>query len=219
MKRVHAALIALPLTASFACGSSLPSGSSGTAGTGGTVVNTGQSGAVGTAGTSAGGTVGTGGVGGTQGGTAGIGGGPPLSCLVDLLATCPLAGRCQIASKNNSSKYCFDSGETVSIVYPPSHCSGTGATVTEVRRADGTLCYSIEDVCLQESDDWVWKDGAGQVVARGHTDRYGSNGICETTGETCSEGSTTMNPSRPSCLTNQVRYPTINSGCLEGTCL
>jgi hypothetical protein len=269
MKIVYAALVALPIAASIACGGrTLNSHDGGTAGTGegGTAgINTGQAGTTGIAGTTGtggagagttggtGGTAGintgqagTGGTGGTtagsgnagtggtghQGGTGGFGGKPPPSCLTDLLATCPLAGSCQVRYTGTSQKSCFAGGETVSVVSDYS-CQGTSTQsgTTEVRRADGTLCYSIEWSCLCGRDctrATIWKNGAGEVVARGLVDRNTSHPAwtvsvaCEATAETCSISS--VDPGTPtvpvgeSCVPMAATDPATNKGCTEGTC-
>jgi len=212
MKLASAVLVASSFAASAACGGNLNRQGGGTAGTA-------EGGAVGTGG-SQGGTTGTGGttaVGGT-GGSSTIDGGPvqePPSCLVDLLATCPLTGSCQYNSSDGGlgEKWCFDSGLTVSLT-ASGRCGMADVvkTVQEVRRADGTLCYSIEDTRLGghgcEGDDYVWKDSAGTVIASGNCDTTDNGGIavCASTGE------------QGWCGSGAVRFPLSGSVCTQGTC-
>ena len=100
---------------------------------------------IGTGGGAAG-TTGTGGAAGTGGTGIAATPLPPPQCLLDLIATCPLAGPCQYSDSGDGSKrFCLAGGATVSVVETGG--SGTNEffkSVTEVRRSDGTLCYSIE---------------------------------------------------------------------------
>ncbi len=219
MTIVRAGLVAMMLLTSLACGSSLDN-HTGTGG--GAGVNTGQAGTGGTQSEMAG-TTGTGAMGGTAG--TGSGGAPPVPpprCLLDLIATCPLAGACQYAVNGYDQQFCFAGGETVSVDSIP---GGTAPLwVTEVRRSDGTLCYSIERRCgtLCESYAYTWKDAAGTVLAHGMTyealgpDPRSATTTCAATGETC-------NVSTPSnglleCVTPAVTSPTEGLGCTQGSC-
>ncbi len=219
MTIVRVGLVVMTMLTSLACGSSLDNhmGAGGGAG-----INTGQAGTGGTQG-QLGGTTGTGGA---PGGTAGTGFGgappvPPPRCLLDLIATCPLAGACQYNAVNGlDQKFCFASGETVSVV----GTSGAGqlaVSVTEVRRSDGTLCYSIETVCgtVCESGSYTWRNAAGAVVARGQHSGYATSVTCEATGETCNGGTSASDPTGwESCATLAVTSPAAGLGCTPGSC-
>ena len=165
-----------------------------------------------------------------KGGDAGTdsGGGPPVPpprCLIDLIATCPLAGACQYSGMvGGDQRLCLAGGESVTVVSVNATGGLGGGTNTEVRRSDGTLCYSIEMRCgtFCESNSYTWKDAAGAVVARGlygglRADNTESTTVtCEVTGETCN-GHNAAADARE-CITSAVTEPTAGLGCMQGSC-
>ncbi len=160
-------------------------------------------GSLGTAGTGGTGGVLTGegpGNGGQGGGTGGAGVGEPLElpgCLRDLLGPCAPQGRCVIDSPSaGSSNSCFETGVRAagsSGVTGPGICSNSGVVIN-VSKADGTPCYTYESSydasCF--GTQYVWKDIAGNVVARGTSSsspEWHVEITCAATGEaaTCGE--------------------------------
>ncbi len=148
---------------------------------------------------------------------------PPPRCLLDLIATCPLAGACQYSgSDDGDQRFCLASGETVAVAR--TGLSSPNVLVTEVRRSDGTLCYSIEKSCgtFCESYNYAWKDAAGALVARGWEDVLSENHMigatCEATGETCIGYTATITDPRESCVTRAVTSPAAGLGCTQGSC-
>jgi hypothetical protein len=199
VKILHAVVLALPLVSSLACGSSL-NGHDGGAGT-----------------TGSGGWAGT-------GGSAGTGESPvrpPPTCLRDLIATCALGAPCQYSNGDAGRRVCYAGGETLSVVsVTAADCNlggqGENRNITEIRKADGTLCYSAEASCFCgqacEIQTFIWRNGAGQVVARGGSDSRGNTTItCEGTGETCT-GPFDWSTGQYSC------QPHLSDQCTLGTC-
>ncbi|HMF42358.1 MAG TPA: hypothetical protein VKQ32_16915 [Polyangia bacterium] len=211
MKVARAVLLASLFVVSIACGGNLNRLDGGTAGGGAAGTGGSQDGTLGTGGTS---------------GTGGAPVGPPPSCVLDLIASCPLTGSCQdeLSDGGQMEKWCFDNGATVSET-TSGNCSGTTGQTTivqEARRADGTLCYSIEDTCycgmFCEEHTLTWKNGAGTVVATGTFELgFTSTVTCAATGESCS-GTANGSPDPGSCTATAVRYPAAAKGCTLGTC-
>jgi hypothetical protein len=148
------------------------------------------------------GTPGTGGTGQT-GGSGGFTAALQLpSCVHELLAPCTPDGTCA-ATAGPNGEICFDSGARATIGYEsaPQTC-GVGISSLQVRKADGTSCYTYE-VYLDEERDCVptrhrWKDAAGRLVATGvSAPGETTTIICETTTEmrSCGEPGTP----RPDC--------------------
>ena len=85
--------------------------------------------------------VGTPGTGGSGGFTAAL---QLPSCVQELLAPCTPDGTCA-ATAGPNGEVCFDSGARATIGYEsaPQAC-GAGISSLQVRKADGTSCYTYE---------------------------------------------------------------------------
>jgi hypothetical protein len=148
----------------------------------------------------------------------------PPRCLVDLIATCPLAGVCQSSGEAGADqRFCFAGGTTVSVASIADGTPPQSGTNTEVRRSDGTLCYSIEMRCgtFCESNYYTWKDAAGAVVAHGlnsgisSSNTISTTATCDATGETCNAHTPAIEPTE--CITLAVTSPA-GLGCTPGSC-
>lgn len=191
--------LAFALVSAVACSSSsdepTPTGAAGAADA--------SAGHAGEAGAGAGG-AGTGGTeqgGAGQGGaSAGMNGGNTKlpGCLQELFDSCP-AGACtyQNDDQGKADHYCYGNGVTGSYTF--NHiCMKEGDAHFEVRKADGSLCYTVDTAGVSnlqacEHGSLTWKDASGQVVATGSF----SSGVgthrsisCQTTTETYSCGPT-----------------------------
>src|SRR5689334_9320277 len=153
---------------------------------------------------------------------------PIPTCLQDLIATCPLEGACQAWMNDGGAagapvqRLCYESGMRVIIREdPPVSFCGLLKQTTEVRRADGTLCYTktVEYINHCEGRAYEWRDAAGNPVASGSFVRAGG-GLppylysiqCAATSETAS----CMEPylMSASCLS----FPPNPGGCAVGDC-
>jgi hypothetical protein len=130
---------------------------------------------------------GRGGTGGTTGARSGL----DLSCLRDLLAPCV----CGLGADAAAGTACYPSGVTSSSTQQGSCEIGDGGpsasvvTTTTVRRANGEICYTVERSCqcgqACEILTSVWRNGPGQIVARGVSGFAPTSITCEATGESC----------------------------------
>lgn len=91
-------------------------------------------------------------------------------CLRASFAACPTDGVCY--SKNpeisQTNEYCFASGAKATFTLSGG-CSGDGHIVLEVRKPDGSPCYTSEvsQGYFCESETFIWKDPTGRVIATG----------------------------------------------------
>jgi hypothetical protein len=164
-----------------------------------------------------------GGSGGGAGGTGGATAKSPPSCLRDLVAACPLEASCQsvAGASGATERACYASGETVAVSYAGT-CTISSPDlyrqVFEVRKADGSPCYSFETACycggFCEDSTWTWRNAAGDIVATGSSDITGGDEvICAGTRETCQLGGL----GSPS-FTGSCRPPPPAVGCTAGSC-
>ncbi len=117
------------------------------------------------------------GSGGGVAGSGGAGGGPTElpSCLRELTADCPRAGICgrDVFVTQTTAESCAPGGVN-------------GRYVVEVRKADGSLCYTTEQyvpsLSFCESSQVSWKDPSGRVVASGGFG-WGATVTCKESGE------------------------------------
>lgn len=178
MKILRAALLALPVAASIACGSNL-SGPDGGPG-----ASTGTAGATGAGGRA--------GAGGTGGGAGSMPLAPAPGCVLELIAGCPLAGACQRADADGGvQQTCYASGVravSTTVRECVSTQSGDRMSVLEVYNADGTLCYRQESHCECpqgcEIVHLTWRNAAGDSVATGYSGTV-TTVMCAESGETC----------------------------------
>lgn len=196
----------------------------GLTGVGGARSDGGQGGHGGGTGTGGGGTGtagggGTGTAGGGGMGTAG-GGGSSLfpSCLRQLLAACPQEGACtvpQVTEAGLVSYTCYASGVRVVATLSSFECTSDGGqktSTTEVRKPDGSVCYSMEErydaAMACEGGTRTWRDDLGKEVA---VESYGFQRwsiSCSLTAETTGCPQTCYNdPGRQQA-----------SNCTVGTC-
>jgi hypothetical protein len=150
------------------------------------------------------------------------------ACLQDLIGTCPLEGSCQAWVNDGGAagapleRLCYESGIRVIVREdPPISLCNTLKRTTEVRRADGTLCYTkaFERINHCEGEAYEWRDAAGTLVASGTFVRAGG-GLppylysirCAATPETAS----CMEPYLMS--TRCLSFPPNPGGCAEGDC-
>jgi hypothetical protein len=153
---------------------------------------------------------------------------PIPTCLQELIATCPLEGACQAWVNDGGAagapvqRLCYESGMRVIMREdPPISFCGLLKQTTEVRRADGLLCYTktVEYINHCEGRAYEWRDAAGNLVASGSFVRAGG-GLppylysirCAATSETAS----CMEPylTTVSCLS----FPPNPGGCAVGGC-
>lgn len=166
-------------------------GVAGASGTAGGVAGGGGSAGGGTAG-SLSGPGGTGGLGGLTG-TPGVGGsavdrmGVALpGCLQQLLDDCPLMGACAGSRANGS--FCYQAGPSVSTTSRTACQSGQdGVQVMEVRKPDGSPCYTMQLKTLAASactgQMYTWTAPTGEQIATGSfIDMY--EFTCTASGET-----------------------------------
>ncbi len=116
---------------------------------------------------------------------------------------------------------CYASGETVAVSYFGT-CSMNSPDlyrrVFEVRKPDGSPCYSFETACYCsgycESSTWTWRNAAGDIVATGSSGIAGGDEvICAGTSETCQLGGLGAPSFTGSCLPTP---PVV--GCSAGGC-
>jgi hypothetical protein len=143
------------------------------------------------------------GSGGSSGGGGGQGGGDAAgaagsvsiaawpSCVADMFAACPLSdSECTHARDDGAGvdNYCFTSGSRVSI-RKSVDCGSCGCPmVTEVRKADGSLCYTkttggdTAKACQYRKD--TWQSPSGEIIAffTRYSDMLGSGFTCTGTG-------------------------------------
>lgn len=154
-----------------------------------TLAGGGSGGAFGGSGGSAGG-----GRGGSAGGGRGGSAGAQLwmiPCVTALVSQCPPSGACTIQRSDGGSDFraCYASGVTVS--QTTTSAGGCGYSETrEVRRSDGSLCFSytwtLRVSC--EYGDEIYRDGNGEIVAQGvsgWSPQQPTTVTCTKTGETC----------------------------------
>ena len=153
---------------------------------------------------------------------------PVPDCVRNLLAACPLEGACQGWVNDAGApgapvqKLCYASGVRVTVTEVPStsSCPGTPKQTVEVRKADGTLCYSRthEIISFCEGEQYLWRDAAGNVVAIGDIGSPGGLGP-KAYSITCTASSESVscqppNPASGPCLS----FPPALEGCSAGDC-
>ena len=155
-------------TGTGAAGTSGVAGTSG-AGTSG-VAGTGGAAGTGVAGTGWAGTDGSTGVAGTGGGGTGGTGLQLPGCLRDLFATCPMTSPCtyEPSDAGTPQRMCFASGARS--VTEGFFCTASGGgQTTVVSKADGSLCYTLNQSGNQwqacEVESYRWTDASGALVA------------------------------------------------------
>jgi hypothetical protein len=152
------------------------------------------------------------------------------SCVSALQAACPTEGKCQGPPATAGSvlevpfdALCYESGvrasftSSVSESCPGLPDAGPYRTVVEVRKANGSLCYSFEmnmgTFC--EYTTFAWYDAAGALVAGGDVSWDGSAKVshiqCAGAGDrtTCRDVSPNPESCEPSALF---------AGCSPGSC-
>jgi hypothetical protein len=153
-----------------------------------------------------------GGAGGVDGGTALA----PPSCLRALFAACPTDGACRSAPTDAGGQptlYCYANGAQAEYTHREA-CTGDGRDVLQVRKPDGSLCYTFEvsGVLLAqacESATYTWTDASGQVIATG------GSGLTQTS-VTCAGSSEGVSCVRSSSCTLTSIF--IGTGCQSGGC-
>jgi hypothetical protein len=97
----------------------------------------------------------------------------------------------------------------------PLSASAEIVTTTEVRKPDGSLCYTRESRCncgqACEIATQTWRDADGKIVARGNVNSAEAVVTCEGTGEMC-RGAIDTRVSGIPC------QPSSGGGCMLGTC-
>jgi hypothetical protein len=139
-------------------------------------------------------------------------------CLRALFAACPLDGACKHdTSEDPVVKECFASGVSVRIeqltTCAPSK-SDKRTSTTEVRMADGTLCYTRTSSCLCgyacETGNNVWTDANGVVV--------GTSGYTWTSlSYTCGDKVVASCVGSTHCR-DTIRMASAPSTCAQGSC-
>jgi hypothetical protein len=142
----------------------------------------GRGGDGGTAGVGGDGGAGGSGGGATGGATSGAGGTGGWTnvlelpdCVKVLIAPCNASGTCtyeRVDGGGSAYMECFESGVRASSI---GQLVGGGTIVVRVSKADGSPCYSFETSSGldDENPGYLWKDAAGQIVARGRTNQFG----------------------------------------------
>jgi hypothetical protein len=143
------------------------------------------------------GVAGSGGAGGT-GGVGGAGGMSSVpSCLRDLIAACPADGACRSNATDGgpATLYCYAGGVQGHVTMTGS-CVGDFHLVLQVRRPDGSPCYTYEDArgYMCESDSITWIDPSGTIVATASDTVTGTTVRCAASGETLNCASSVSNP-------------------------
>jgi hypothetical protein len=132
--------------------------------------------------------------GGGQGGTGKVGSWRQLPCITALLAECPLEGSCtkqKLDGGSDSSLTTFASGVTVSYraSSPCDITTADGVWDYEVRRSDGSLCFSkqgrLRFTSACEVGELTIRNAGGEVVAQGSLGGQGSTLACANGGPTC----------------------------------
>jgi hypothetical protein len=131
------------------------------------------------------------------GGQAGGGGNPPWippppSCLRDLVADCGNTGWCYYQDIDDGQLYCFGGGAKATVM-TIGHCNldpqAEPVVTLEMRRGDGSLCYSSEQRCTCADDcattSRIWRDATERIVARGQVSPTSASVTCEGSGEQC----------------------------------
>jgi hypothetical protein len=109
------------------------------------------------------------------------------SCLQNLVTACPLAAACTFSRSAGGAadRYCFASGATLEIMQV-TFCDAAmtvpaATTVQTVRKADGSVCYTVESTCVCsmgcEQTNVTWRDAAGQAVAAEEINATGQHSV------------------------------------------
>jgi hypothetical protein len=139
-----------------------------------------------------------------------------LPCIATLLSQCPLAGSCrkQLLDGGSDFRACYGCGVTVSATL--TGCAtptGEPPSRYEVRRDDGSLCFSQEvyvpNTSACERARFVVRNAAGETVAEGMN---GNTLTCAGGGPTC-QGTGGVGATGADC-----RVPVDGYGCSLGSC-
>jgi hypothetical protein len=139
--------------------------------------------------------------------------------LADLVAACGTEGSCQYQNGGDGLRVCYAGGARQTTSTNGGNCNvdtlATIVTTTEVRKPDGTLCYTRESRCFCgsacESSTTTWRNADGNIVAHGTWNWTEAVVTCEGTSETCRGATRTSGPADP-CV------PSSGGNCTLGTC-
>jgi hypothetical protein len=115
-----------------------------------------------------------------------------LPCITALLAECPLEGSCTKQNLDGGSSSLTTFASHVSVTYQDMGACGLtadGVSSYEVRRSDGSLCFSkqgrIRYTSACEVGELTIRNAGGEVVAQGSLGGQGSTLACANGGPTC----------------------------------
>jgi hypothetical protein len=145
------------------------------------------------------------------------------TCIAALQADCMTAGACvqQRAGRNGGGGICYASGVKVLPVMPMGGMGGGGGLVTQVLKADGTLCYTVT----------VENGGRGGVTAYTYANEMGAM-VARVTTQTGLANVTCAGETNPQVVMTGCLGPAMTLGgggggrggggatmCMTGTCM